>query len=237
MKTLLSIDTNAKTVKGQKRGYMTGILYLAPSDQSKVINTCPNATKGCRKVCLFTSGMRGVFPKINEAAVKKTEWLVRDRAGFIEQIKKDIAALVRKAERKGLTPCVRLNGTSDLPVETWGIMEEFPDVQFYDYTKSYKRMCGFLDGPQMGWPKNYILTFSRAETTRNRAQCGSVLERGGNVAAVFAGKTLPKTYKGKRVVSGDETDLRFLDPRNVIVGLTAKGKARKDDSGFAINLN
>ena len=236
MKTLLSIDTNAKTVKGQKRGYMTGILYLAPSDESDAINTCPHASKGCRAACLFTAG-RGAFDNVRQARINKTLWFVRDREGFIEQIKKDIAALVRKAERKGLTPCVRLNGTSDLPVETWGIMEEFPDVQFYDYTKNYKRMCGFLDGPQMGWPKNYTLTFSRAETTRNRAQCGSILERGGNVAAVFAGKTLPKTYKGKRVVNGDETDLRFLDPRNVIMGLTAKGKARKDDSGFAINLN
>ncbi len=134
MKTLLSIDTNAKTVKGQKRGYMTGILYLAPSNESKVINTCPHASKGCRAACLFTAG-RGAFNNVRQARIDKTLWLVRDRAGFIEQIKKDIAALVRKAERKGLIPCVRLNGTSDLPWENMGnIMQDFPDVQFYDYT-------------------------------------------------------------------------------------------------------
>jgi len=231
MKTLLSIDTNAKTVKGQKRGYLTGILYLAPSNESNVINTCPNATKGCRAACLFTAG-RGAFNNVRQARIDKTLWLVRDRAGFIAQIKKDIAALVRKAERKGLTPCVRLNGTSDLPFFNWGIMEAFPKVKFYDYTKSTHHMAMFLDG---ALPKNYSLTFSRSESARNHKVCGEVLDRGGNVAMVFAGKTLPKTYKGKRVVNGDETDLRFLDPRNVIVGLTAKGKARKDDSGFVIN--
>ena len=233
-KPLLSIDTNAKTIKGQRRGYLTGILYLAPSDESGVINVCPHASKGCRAACLYTAGM-GSFSNVKQARINKTLWFADDRKSFVAQIKKDIAALIRKAKRMDLIPCVRLNGTSDLPFENFGIMQEFPKLKFYDYTKNYKRMMRYLDGPQMGWPANYTLTFSRSETTRNRADCGMVIKRGGNVAAVFAGKTLPKTYKGKRVFNGDQSDLRFLDPRGVIVGLTAKGQARRDDSGFVIN--
>jgi hypothetical protein len=226
---LLSIDTNAKTIKGQKQGFMTGILYLAPSDQSGVMNTCPFATKGCREACLYTAG-RGAFPKIKQARINKTLWLARDKDGFIAQIVKDIHALIRKAKRENMTPCVRLNGTSDLPVETWGIMEQFPDVQFYDYTKNPKRMIANLAGEM---PKNYSLTFSRAETPANQKHAQIVLDRGGNVAAVFA-NDLPKIHGKTRVINGDESDLRFTDPKGVIVGLKAKGKARKDTSGFVI---
>ena len=79
---LLSVDTNAKTVKGQRKGYMTGILYLAPSDQSGVMNTCPHATKGCRIACLYTAG-RGAFDNVKQARINKTKWLAKDRQGFV----------------------------------------------------------------------------------------------------------------------------------------------------------
>tara|TARA_R110002020_G_scaffold44929_1_gene128951 strand:- start:407 stop:1117 length:711 start_codon:yes stop_codon:yes gene_type:complete len=229
--SLLSVDTNAKTVKGQKRGYLTGILYLAPSNESGTINVCPHASAGCRAACLYTAGM-GSFSNVKQARINKTLWFARDRESFVAQIKKDIAALIRKAKRMNLIPCVRLNGTSDLPFENFGIMQEFPDIAFYDYTKNAKRMKRFLAGEM---PANYSLTFSRSETKRNHRQCEEIAKLGGNVAAVFAGKTLPKTYKGKRVFNGDNSDLRFLDPTGVIVGLTAKGMARKDNSGFTIN--
>ena len=208
---------------------MTGILYLAPSDQSGVMNTCPFATKGCREACLYTAG-RGAFNNVKQARINKTLWLARDKAGFIAQLIKDIEALIRKAKRENMTPCVRLNGTSDLPVEKWGIMEQFKDVQFYDYTKNPKRMVAYLAGEM---PKNYSLTFSRAETKANQKHAGIVLARGGNVAAVFAGN-LPAMHGENRVINGDESDLRFTDPKGVIVGLKAKGKARKDTSGFVI---
>ena len=223
--SLLSVDTNAKTVKGQKRGYLTGILYLAPSNESGAINVCPHASAGCRAACLYTAG-RGSFGNVKQARINKTLFFARDRESFVAQIKKDIAALIRKAKRMNLIPCVRLNGTSDLPFENFGIMQEFPEIAFYDYTKNAKRMKRFLAGEM---PTNYSLTFSRSETKRNHRQCQEIMSMGGNVAAVFAGKTLPKTYLGKRVFNGDKSDLRFLDPAGVIVGLTAKGKARKDN--------
>jgi len=43
---------------------------------------------------------------------------------------------------------------------------------------------------------------------------------------------MPETYEGTPVFNGDDSDLRFLDPKGVVVGLYAKGKAKKDTSGF-----
>ena len=149
------------------------------------------------------------------------------------QLVKEITSAIKSAERKNLTPCFRLNLTSDLPWEKIlfngkNVFDLFPSVQFYDYTKYVSRMSLFLAGEL---PSNYHLTFSRSES--NETLVDAVLASGGNVAVVFRGQ-LPSTWKGKRVVSGDESDLRFNDPQNVIVGLVEKGKAKKDASGFVV---
>jgi len=225
---LLTINADAKTVKGIKKGYLTGILYLAPSDESGAMNVCPHASVGCRLACLYTAG-RGRFQATKDARIKKTHWFKNDRAGFLEQLAWDIAALVRKAKRMNLIPAVRLNGTSDLPWENFGIMFAFPDVQFYDYTKNPKRAIAYAQGKM---PSNYHLTFSRSED--NGAKAELMAQLGVNVAAVFSSKNLPPTYYGVPVVNGDESDLRFLDKRGCVVGLYAKGKAKKDASGFVI---
>ncbi len=222
---LLSIDTNAKTKKGQAKGYMTGILYLTPADISGR-NVCPHASAGCRAACLFSAG-RGAFDNVKSARLRKTLAFFKDKNAFLNDLKKDIQALVKKAEKAGMLPCVRLNGTSDIPWHKMGLMESFPDVPFYDYTPNKQRMLDFLDGKL---PQNYSLTFSRKED--NEAACDEIMERGGNIAAVFS--DIPKTWKGKVCFNGDESDLRFLDPRGVVVALKAKGKAKKDTSGFVI---
>lgn len=223
---LISIDKNAKTIKGQKKGFMTGILYLAPSDESKLINVCPHASAGCRAACLYTAG-RGAMGMIKRARIAKTAKFAGNRDAFLAQIETDIRILQVRAEKAGMIPAVRLNGTSDLPWENMGIMQIFPKVQFYDYTKNVARMFKEL-------PPNYHLTFSRAED--NQAKCEIVVRAGKNVAVVFATKQLPASYMGKPVINGDESDLRFTDPEGVIVGLYAKGKARKDTSGFVVKL-
>jgi len=235
MKTLLSIDTNAKTVKGQAKGFLTGILYLAPVKESGAINVCPHASQGCAAACLFTAG-RGAMSPVRDARIAKTLAFVQDRAGFMETLADDVARLVRKAGKDGMTPCVRLNGTSDLPWENIScgsfanIMERFPAIQFYDYTKNPNRITAYLEGKM---PANYHLTFSRSEDNGKIAL--SILKSGGNVAMVFSSANLPQHYEGSIVISGDETDLRFLDPHGAVVGLKAKGKARKDLSGFVIH--
>lgn len=227
---LLSVGVDAKTVKGEKYGYLTGILYLAPSDQSGVINVCPHASEGCRAACLYTAGM-GRFPNVQAARTARTVLFKNNRADFISKIKADIMLLQALAKSKGQKCCVRLNGTSDLPFHMFGIMEEYPQVQFYDYTKDFGKMFRFIRGEM---PANYHLTFSRSES--NQDKVNEVLEYGGNVAVVFNRKNeFPATWQGFKVVSGDDSDLRFLDPRNVVVGLKSKGKAKYDETGFVVS--
>jgi len=227
-KNLLSVDTNAKTVKGQKRGFMTGILYLAPGKLSGLINVCPNASVGCDNLCLYYAG-RGAFNSVQKARTAKTIFYVKDRETFLATLKENVFSVIRKAKAKKMTPVIRLNGTSDIGWERYTVIQAFKTTRFYDYTKSFARMVSFLDGKL---PSNYSLTFSRSET--NEPQCLDVLARGGNVAVVFRGKSLPSHWQGFPVINGDENDLRFLDPKGVVVGLTAKGKAKTDTSGFVV---
>lgn len=222
---LLSVDTNAKTIKGRKKGYMTAILYLAPANLSGR-QVCPHRSAGCELACLYSAGM-GAFSNVQSARVAKTLAFFKDKEGFVADIKKDIVALIKKAKKEGMLPCVRLNGTSDIPWHNMDIMQSFPEVPFYDYTPNKQRMFDFLDGKL---PANYSLTFSRKED--NESDCLEVMARGGNVAAVF--NEAPTTWKGKPCFNGDDSDLRFLDPKGVIVALKAKGKAKKDTSGFVI---
>jgi putative transposon-encoded protein len=228
MMKLLGIDTNQKTIKGQKMGYMTGILYLSPSNISGK-NLCPHSSAGCRAACLNTAG-RGKMNMVQNARLKKTQFFLSNKVAFVHQLTKEIAALEKRAAKKGMKPCVRLNGTSDIPWENLGIIQLFPNIQFYDYTPSVKRMTSFI---KKELPKNYHLTFSKKENNQSLVEL--VVEMGGNVAVVFA-NDFPKKYLGKKVVNGDESDLRFLDGKKVIVGLKAKGRAKKDSSGFVVNI-
>jgi hypothetical protein len=221
---LLTIG-NTKTVKGEALGYMTFIMHLAPSKLSGY-NTCPMASVGCALACLNTAG-RGRFTATQEARIRKTRWFFENRDTFMFQLAKDIEAAIRKANREGMTPVFRLNGTSDIrwetiPVQGYAnIMEMFPTIQFYDYTKIANRR---------NLPANYHLTFSRSES--NDVDITTMLGTDTNVAVVF--DALPETWNGRTVIDGTETDLRFLDVKRVIVGLLAKGKAKKDTSGFTI---
>lgn len=231
--TLLSISSDSKTIKGEKLGYLTGIQYLAPSNSSGVKNTCKSASKGCRAACLFTAGRAGVFKMINEARIRKTKMFVDNFKGYFSALVSDTKTLIKKSNKSNMIPCVRLNGTSDIAWETItengkNIMEMFSDIQFYDYCKDFSRMMDYLSGKL---PTNYFLTFSRSED--NDEQVAIVLANGGNVAVVFD-KELPSNYLGYPVVNGDISDLRFLDGKNVVVGLKSKGKARKDTTGFVV---
>lgn len=233
MRKLLNIDANAKTVKGQKQGYMTAVLYLAPVDLSGW-QVCPMASAGCAAACLNTAG-RGAFSATQRARIEKTQFYFRDRVAFMAQLVKEIAAFQRKAARKGLIPCVRLNGTSDIPWErvpcerdgVWheNIMCAFPNLQFYDYTKRDNRR---------NLPVNYHLTFSLADGNEHNA--AKAARNGLNVAAVYRTAVYPvRDHIGgvaMPTVDGTETDLRFLDPQGVIVALCAKGKAKYDTTGF-----
>ena len=224
---LLNIDKNAKTVKGQKKGYRTAILYLAPSTQSG-FQVCPMASEGCKKACLYTAG-HGAFSNVQQGRINKTRWFMQDRQSFLTQLKKEISNHIKNCDKKGFIPCVRLNGTSDISWENYNIIQAFPNVQFYDYTKIYKRALKYVNGQ---YPSNYHITYSLNED--NKKEAFEILKLRGNISAVFR-KYLPKTYQGYTVINADDTDLRFTDDNNVIAGLVAKGQAKKDYSGFVLD--
>jgi len=231
LKKLLTIG-NAKTVKGEKLNYLTGVVYLAPSNLVDGINVCKFASVGCKAACLFTAG-RGRFSNVQQARINKTIYFRDHQALFMKSIVKDIKALERKAKRENKTPTVRLNGTSDICFENIkldngnNIFEEFSHITFYDYTKDYTR----LDALHGKWG-NYHLTFSWAESKANNREALKLIDQGVNVAVVFDKK--PESFRGRKVINGDEHDLRFLDDKNSIVGLSAKGDAKKDESGFVV---
>ena len=227
-KKLLNIDNNAKTIKGQKLKVKTAILYLAPANESG-FNMCPMASAGCKAACLFTAG-RGKFNNVRQGRINKTIYFMKDRENFLKQLIKEIRLHADKCKREGYKPAVRLNGTSDVSWERFKIFEMFPDVQFYDYTKIYKRALMWVKG----WlPKNYHITYSLNED--NKKLAFDILKKGGNISAVFRTKKLPKKFKGFKVIDADKTDLRFTDDNNVIAVLKAKGQAKKDYSGFVLD--
>lgn len=221
---IMSEKGNYKTALNT--GYISGELSLAPSNFSGY-EVCNKKSKGCAESCLGYFSGQNVMKPAREAKIRKTKLFFENRTEFMYLLKEDLAFLERKGKRKNLPVCVRLNCYSDLPwenikIDGKNIMELFPSIQFYDYTANPFRMGKV--------PKNYHLTFSRKED--NQASVKKVLKGGHNVAVVF--KHLPKTYLGKKVIDGDKTDLRFLDEKGVVVGLTPKGAGKKDTSGFVI---
>ena len=211
---------NPKIQKGTAKGYLSFILHLAPADLSGR-EVCPKRTKGCTAACLNTAGRGGMFRRgettnvIQRARIRKTKMFFEARDAFMLALEQDINKGIRQAKRLGLKPVFRLNGTSDLSWEKYGIIEKFPQVQFYDYTKVLGRKTAHLP--------NYHLTFSAADG--NDADVARALSAGMNVTVVY--DRIPEG-----VYSADEDDLRFLDPAVGIIGLKAKGRAKKDTTGF-----
>jgi hypothetical protein len=248
MTKLLSIGADAKTIKGNKKGFMTAIQYLSPYMDSGV-NLCPNAKNAeCYEPCLKSAGRMGMA---FDARLNRTKLYLNNQGEYFRQLTTEIKAFIKKASKKGLTPLVRLNGTSDIrwenigfyypektgtgfkPVYYRNIMEIFPDIQFYDYTKLPNREKS-INGVQ-SFPENYDLTFSYSGAPGFKKFNDRALKEGKRVAVVFDKvENIPLTFHGRRVISGDDTDVRHLDPKSVIVSLYAKGKARKDTSGFVV---
>jgi len=222
--------SNAKTKKNELK---TFILYLAPYKQNyKGVNICPKASKGCAAACLFTAG-RGAFNNVQNARINKTNFYVENKPLFIKKLATEIIRETAKAKKNGEKIAFRLNGTSDIDfiylLEKYAglnIADLYPHVIMYDYTKILGKIKKYIDHP------NYVLTFSRAED--NEKESLQALEMGANVSAVFSHE-LPTHYKGFEVVDGDSSDLVMLNHSGVILGLRAKGKAKKDNSGFTID--
>jgi len=229
----INAGSNAKTVKGD-REYLTAVMYLAPYKLAGLGNVCSMAEMaGCHEPCLNTAG-RGKFTSIQNARIRKTRKFLENKDEFMELLYKDIDRFVKFCKKHNKIPAVRLNGTSDIRWELIkdknkkSVFEAFPDVQFYDYTKIPNRKISLL--------KNYHLTWSYSEANEKYSKYFTQAKKAGmNIAVVFRTKDFPKKFLNWKVINGDEDDLRFLDKKNSIVGLYAKGSAKKDKSGFVID--
>lgn len=251
-----SVDS-PKAIKAAKWNYLNAINYMAPHKSGGVGNLCSHASPACIALCLGReSGQAAMVSRVTgtnnvrQSRERKARYFMGERQAYMAEMLLHIARRKREADRKGMALAVRPNGSTDIAYEglrvvidpafaaelsrvsgltvsagVHTIFSAFPSVQFLDYTKNPLRL-------ERSLPANYHLTFSRSET--NDTDALGVLAAGGNVAVVFAGG-LPATWHGYRVIDGDAHDLRFLDPRNVVVGLSPKGlKAKRDGMGFVV---
>jgi hypothetical protein len=240
-------ENNVKFNKSERLGvYSTMGLCFAPANMSGY-NVCPMASAGCKKICLTFSGQGQMYnqgclytSKIHAARVGRTLMFKKHPALFFKKLKHEIDLFLKRCESRGTKPCIRLNTTSDImwervidPNTGKNLMDLYPMIQFYDYTKIFSRLGKT--------PKNYFLNFSRSEC--NEEQAIQALEMGINTCVVFEKGIFPETYKGYKTVNGDLSDLRFKDneyfgnPSNkgLVVALKPKGwRANKDTSGFVV---
>lgn len=234
---LLSVDQDPKTAKSNRagEGYLTAIQYLAPATVSGY-QVCGASTSGCARACLHTAGVPFIMQSKNRARIARTRFYMEARADYSNCLYAEVVGFQLRCRRLGLNPAIRLNGTSDIVwerVAPW-LFELFDDVQFYDYTKYEKRL-----GKAWQLPANYHLTFSRSESNDEAVSRVLSRNRQAKVAVVFSTsrfKSLPKQWNGFRVLDADKHDLRFLDKGARILGLRAKGDARRDNSGFVVKV-
>ncbi len=224
------LTTSKKIQKGEKQGWLTAICYLSPANESEK-NLCPWHTEAYAAACLGHSSGRLALPFAKRNRMKRSELFLKNRTRFYSQLRSEIDTHLEVSELKDFKPAFRLNGSSDIPWESVfpDLFKEYSSVQFYDYTKSFKRMLSFC-GDEL--PLNYHLTYSRSEVVKDWNQSEEILSIGGNVAVVF--DRIPNNYQGYSVVDGEANDLRFLDKKGVVVGLKAKGAALKDELGFVV---
>tara|TARA_R110000796_G_scaffold130201_1_gene245825 strand:+ start:395 stop:1174 length:780 start_codon:yes stop_codon:yes gene_type:complete len=232
VKNLLSKgSTNSKTAKNDIK---TFILYLAPHNLNvKGLTLCKDASKGCIESCLYSAG-RGAFSNVQNSRINKANFFVTDKKVFLAQLLKEIKKEIKKASDKNEKIAFRLNGTSDIDFlylldKHFGFNVDllaYGGIYFYDYTKSLARAKRYKDF------RNYTLTFSKSES--NLLEVNQSVQLGINTAVVFSGK-LPQTYLGRKVIDGDKSDLEMIKFKNIVLGLKAKGLAKKDKSGFVVN--
>jgi hypothetical protein len=244
---LFNVDNNAKTIKGQKYGFKTLVLYMAPYKLSGV-NLCSMADIAqCHKACLNTAGNPVYAEMKRKGRLNKALYYLNARDQFINQLVREIILNQSKAKAEGFEILVRLNGTTDIRWENESfnldaknakvlgvqqkqyknLMELFSNVQFYDYTKIANRK---------DIPANYDLTFSYSGVIQYQKYVNKAIEAGMRIAVVFRDKKrIPSSFLGMQCVDGDNSDIRHLDDQGVVVALYAKGDAKKDNTGFVVD--
>ena len=188
-------------------------IYLASADLSG-FNVCPNS-EYCKDNCLNGSGHNMVNrlskkDTIDRSRTIKTRLLFANKEVFMRIMIHEIEKERKKAENNGTFFSIRLNCTSDInpiafTLNGKNILEIFPDIQFYDYTKVLNRIALAKKY------SNYDITWSIDGSEKNREIGLELLKNGGRVAVVYGENDMPKTWYGYECCNGDETDYRPSD--------------------------
>lgn len=236
----ITVGMDAKTSKGEKLGVRTAVTYLAPYTLSGQ-NVCAMAElANCHEPCLFTAG-RGAMSSVMCSRTMRTLIVQQYPEAFLAQLRKELIAHCKACARDGIVPAYRPNGTSDIRWERWeawrDLMAELVaeyGLRVYDYTKI----------PNRNVPTWYDLTYSYSGSIGYRPFVNRAITNGERLAVVFRTRAMVQqlldnggTFNGLKVVDGDDTDVRFYDPKNCVVALYAKGRAKRDQSGFVVDIN
>lgn len=234
------LGSGTKTEKGEGFGYLTAVVYMSPAREAfqdgDRRTLCPMATDACSAACLGSKAGRMIMAPVKASRLWKATLYLGARRLWRELAEAEVASFQGTAERAGLRPVVRIDGSTDTG-EGARMVQRFPRVTFYDYTKVSSRALAHAGDA------SYRVTFSYSG--RNLEEARSVLAAGGSVAVVFStskGEALPTEWEGARVIDGDETDLRFTDPSGaIVVGLRFKQAADRKGAlraalaeGFAV---
>ena len=232
IKKLLDTDpTNGNTKVAKTAAFETSLgpvrlasLSLLPND-----TLCPGSkAAGCMKPCLKEAGMAAVFESINKARQAKTDFWHADQSGFLNQLRRELTNFLKLCRKQGVQGVVRLNVLSDIQWERHGIPQAFPDLFFLDYTKLAKRLGKT--------PSNYKLIFSYSDRPQYANQVKAAQQTDAPIAVVFK-NGMPSEYLDRPVVDGDQSDILNVLAGPVVVGLKAKGPAKKDIGGFVVDNN
>lgn len=224
---------------------------------------CPFASPGCLDGCLVTSG-NGRYESVQNGRLRKTLVYLLDPAEFMLRAAKDAAKIAAKALELGLSLAFRFDGTSDEVTafildnyQTWRdlvavelaklakrlkvaletLLSLFDAAQYYSYTKR----------PRASWRRRLMehfgrlhITYSFHEGPKATDHAREYLAHGHGVAVVMDKATKSRAlalgaWLNAPVIDGDEHDARHLGPNaGHVVALLAKGKARKDTTGFVV---
>jgi hypothetical protein len=176
---------------------------------------------------------------VKEARVNRTHYYLQDKFTFLLQVTTEITKSAKNLAKKNQDLAVRLNGTSDIKlveqiVTNYG--KDIPsNVVFYDYTKFPNKAGERI----LKSGHRYQVAFSLSEDNWDdfHTLVKSKKAIGAAVFSVKADAPLPVAYMGMPVVDGDSRDDLMLDvPLGTILGLRAKGQAKKDTTGFVIHI-
>ena len=220
---------NTKVAKTGNKKNALGDVRMASLSMHPDHIICPGSkAAGCMDGCFKCAGLAAVYESINLARQARTDYWHANQTGFLDQLRRELGNFQKLCDKQNVQGVVRLNVLSDISWEKHGIPQHFPDLFFYDYTKLAKRLGKT--------PSNYKLIFSYSDRPQYQKQVAAALPTGVPIAVVFK-NGMPSEYLDRPVVDGDQSDILNVLAGRVVIGLKAKGPAKKDNGGFVVDSN